>query len=144
MNKKTEKLAIVFWCLIQTLAAIQVNVGSAQTKFNADVLNKANFYGTIIGYGGNAMAEFESQKLVDFLDLQVKNKTRKSDIVATLRKGIVDFDTHLFKNSKAIYNTAGATLCLIYIAGNTIYCVNLGDNNALLFSNKVGASLPAA
>lgn len=151
MNKKALKLAVIFLCLTKTVTAVKTTAYSAQFPKNSsksfvisDSVQQNGFlnFSVCVGYGdkGGTIASTVNNCVPGIIWKMYSEET-KLDVANALKREIIFIDEHLAIDSNV--GNFGATLCLVCISknDNTLYCGNLGDNAAFLYT-KAGEILP--
>lgn len=148
MNKKVAKIVVILLCLIKTVTAIVVESASAQKpsqhslqcifdKSISSVNGEKSFFAIVSGYGNDEVVnELASEPNLPCMFVEKENDQEK--IAAKLQKEIVNLDVALYEKKCGM--DTGAALCLLTICGNNLCCVNLGSNDAVLYS-KDGTTL---
>lgn len=161
MNKRIIKLAIVFLCLMKSMtAAIEIEFGSAQLQGAVSekkstikdyIVTKKDeehgFFAVFDGHSGDCISEYAAEHLRGFLKKNIKKENIKNDddLASEIRRNIVNFDIHMFNdvcNSRNL--VSGSTACIVYIPkdSDTIFCANLGDSRAVLFTDDGTGNQP--
>ena len=67
------------------------------------------------------------------------NKHNRALVESSLKDAFIKTDKDLYRemeNANIDIKFSGTTACLTYIKGNKIYCSNLGDSRAVIFSRN--------
>lgn len=156
MNKKILKLAIAFLCLTKSMtAAIEIEFGSAQLQGHVSkkkstiedrIVTKKRgtqgFFAVFDGHSGDSVSNYAAEHLLKFLQKNIKDD---DDLASEIRRNIVNFDIHMFNDVCKRRNlVGGTTACIVYIPkdSDTIFCANLGDSRAVLFTGEGIANQP--
>lgn len=161
MNKRIIKLAIVFLCLMKSMtAAIGIEFGSAQLQGHVSekkstiedhiVTEKSGtqgFFAVFDGHSGDSVSNYAAENLLRFLKKNIKKENIKNndDLASEIRRNIVNFDIHMFNDvCKSRNLVGGTTACVVYIPENSdaVFCANLGDSRAVLFTDDGTGNQP--
>lgn len=98
--------------------------------------NSGSLFAIFDGHGGFQVSDYAHKHFNDFLFnsyFNGKPVINEKTIPSILEEALVKFDIQIFKNVKS---EAGCTACVVYIQKNKVFCANLGDSRAVLYTNN--------
>lgn len=104
------------------------------------MMNDRHIYGVCDGHGvnGHFVSDFIKQILPENIEFYfIKNKAIKKNNKAIIENSLKEA---FAKTNKDLLDSgidthfSGSTTCLIYMQNHTLYCANLGDSRAVMFS----------
>jgi serine/threonine protein phosphatase PrpC len=84
------------------------------------------------GHGGKEVAEFARERFKEVFTKQPEFKAGK--FKEALINAFVEFDSEV--EDKEYGNDTGCTSNVVYVSRDEIYCANVGDSRAVLFTNE--------
>lgn len=152
MSTKLIKLTILFFsCLMNSMnASVLGYIHAELPKDGQEISMKARVILNAELAGGKVFAIFDGDEnpdvanyakgnLISSLEKNINFNTidfadTPENFAKELQRGIVNFDRELLENG--LGDRSGATLCVVYLKDNILWCANLGDSRAVLYSKK--------
>lgn len=119
-----------------------------EDRHQAKQLGPFRYFAVFDGHGGakkmnsNHIGDWCTNELHNYLGtrLDQTNLDNEDEVIATIKKGFVDFDTEAYESDHEYENRVFGTTCTMILIDDTrkkIYQVNLGDSRSIIFDDGI-------